>query len=154
MTAGIAVHMGLALAGDAAFVAAGASGLAYLSCERRLKAKDPAFLRAGGSSLETLDRLNLWALWLGFILFTLGLLDGLRLARLPAGQAGGGQIGIGDPKTVFTLATWGAYAALLGVRTTTIARGPKVAALSVACLALVGLTFVGAKYLGSQHGFF
>lgn len=148
MMGGVGWHMTLALAGYAAFAAAGVSGVVYLIQERQLKRKHPAFLRRGAVSLETLDRVNLWALWAGFVLFTLGVLDGLWLAR-------GGRVGLGDPKTVFTLATWGAYAALLAVRTTTISRGPKVAALSVACLLLAGWTFVGVNYLlGTQHAFF
>lgn len=144
----VAWHMALALAGYAAFMAAGVSGLAYLSQERQLKRKNPAFLRRSVSSLETLDRVNLWALWAGFVLFTLGVLNGVWLAR-------GGRVGWGDPKTIFALATWAAYAVLLLVRTTTISRGPKVAALSVLCLLLVGFTFIGVNYLlETQHVFF
>lgn len=143
----VAWHTGLALAGYAAFMAAGVSGLAYLSQERQLKRKNPAFLRRRVSSLETLDRVNLWALWAGFVLFTFGVLNGVWLAR-------GGRMGWGDPKTVFALATWGAYAALLVVRTTTISRGPKVAALSVLGVLLVGWTFLGVNmFLQTRHVF-
>jgi len=148
VTESVAVHMGLALAGYGAFVVAGISGVMYLYQERQLKAKNPAFLRQTASSLETLDRVNLWALGVGLVLFTLGVLGGLRLAR-------GGRMSLADPKALFTLATWGAYAALLAVRTTALSRGPKVAALSVLCLLLVGFTFLGVNYfLRSEHVFF
>ena len=144
MTGGVVLHVGLALAGDAAFLLAGASGAIYLYQERQLKAKNPNCLRGGGSSLETLDRLNLTALWIGFVLFTLGVLDGAWLAR--------GRLGWSDPKTVFTVATWGVYAVLLGVRTTALSRGPKVAAISILGVLLVGFTFVGVNtLLRSRH---
>lgn len=147
MSGGVLLHIGLALAGDAAFLAAGASGAVYLYQERQLKAKNPAFLRRGSSSLETLDRMNLAALWIGFVLFTLGVLDGAWLAR--------GRLGWTDPKTVFTLATWGVYAVLLGVRTTALSRGPKIAAMSVLGVLLVGFTFIGVNtLLQSRHAFF
>ena len=147
--------MGLALTGYAAFLIAGVTGVIYLAQERQLKAKRVARL----PSLEALDRANLWALWIGFILFTLGVLHGLWLARAPLDQVGltgrGGPIGWSDPKTVFTLATWGAYAVLLGIRTTALSRGPKVAALSILGLLLVGFTFLGVNQLfGTQHTFF
>ena len=147
MTTNIIVHGGLALAGYVAFMVAGISGLIYLKQERQLKMKNPAFLRRPTASLETLDRTNLWALWIGFILFTLGDVDGARLAR--------GRVALSDPKSLWSWATWGAYAALLLVRTTAVSRGRKVAALSALCLLLVGFTFVGVNYfLGGQHVFF
>ena len=147
MSARMALHIGFALSGYAAFLIAGASGVAYLYQERQLKRKNPAFLRRPVSSLETLDRVNLWALWSGFLLLTLGALDGLQLAR--------GRMVLTDPKALWTLATWSAYAGLLAVRTTAFSRGPKVAALSVLCLMLVGFTFVGVNaLLRTQHPFF
>ena len=145
--AGIGPHVVLALAGYAAFLLAGLSGLLYLHRERQLKGKRPAWLQRTGVPLETLDRANLWALWAGFGLFTLGVFHGLRLSP--------GRIGMTDPKTVWTLVTWTAYAVLLLVRTTAWSRGPKVAAMSVLCLLLVGFTFLGVnQFLGTRHVFF
>lgn len=147
MSGGVIVHMALALTGDVAFVVAGVSGVVYLVHERQLKAKNPAFLRRAGPSLEALDRVNLAALWIGFVLFTAGVLHGAWLAR--------GRLGWADPKAVFTLATWGVYAALLAVRTMAWSRGPKIAAISALGLLLVGFTFVGVNtLLQSQHTFF
>lgn len=147
MSGAVMSHIGLALAGDAAFLVAGLSGLVYLYHERQLKAKNPAFLRDAGWSLETLDRVNLAALWIGFVLFTAGVLHGAWLAR--------GRLGWTDPKTVFTLATWVVYAVLLAVRTTAWSRGPKVAAMSALGVLLVGFTFLGVNtLLNSRHAFF
>lgn len=139
MFGGVVAHMALALMGDAAFLVAGVSGVIYLSHERQLKAKNPVFLRRAGWSLEALDRINLAALWIGFILFSVGVLHGVWLAR--------GRPDWGDPKTLFALATWSVYAALLAVRTLAWSRGPKVAAISVLGILLVGFTL-------RQHHFF
>ena len=147
MSGGVLLHIGLAWAGDVAFLVAGLSGLIYLYQERQLKAKNAAFLRRAGLSLEALDRVNLWALWIGFVLFTVGVLHGMWLAR--------GRLGWTDPKTVFALATWGVYTVLLAVRTTALSRGPKVAAISALGILLVGFTFIGVNtLLHSQHHFF
>ena len=142
----IAVHVALAFGGYAAFLWAGVSGIAYLLQEHQLKAKDPACLARSGVSLETLDRTNLRSLWIGFTLFTLGVVNGLWLAR--------GRIGPTDAKTVFTLVIWAAYAALLGIRTTALSRGPKVATMSILCLLLIGFTLIGVRHFGTQHVFF
>ncbi|MBI4314006.1 MAG: cytochrome c biogenesis protein CcsA [Candidatus Omnitrophica bacterium] len=143
----IGLHIILVLAGYAAFLVAGGSGWIYLYQERQLKAKNPVLLLRPASSLEALDKTNLRFLWIGFLLFTFGVADGLRAST--------GRIGLTDPKTLFTFATWGAYAVLLIVRSTSISRGPKVAALSVLCLLLVGFTFVGVNmFLHTQHSFF
>lgn len=143
----IGFHIILVLTGYVAFLVAGASGWAYLYQEHQLKSKSPTLLIRSASSLESLDKINLRFLWIGFILFTFGVADGLR--------ASPGKIGLTDPKTLFTFATWGAYAILLMIRSASISRGRKVATLSVLCLLLVGFTFIGVNtLLHTQHSFF
>ena len=143
----IILHRGLALGGYTAFLVAGASGLAYLYEERQLKLKNPQFLQKMFSSLETLDRTNLWSLWIGLVLFTVGLVYGFLVPE--------DRLALTDPKVIFSLVTWAAYAVLLWLRSTAVSRGPQIAMLSILCLLLVGFTFLGADLLlGSQHMLF
>lgn len=129
----------------AAFFIAVLTGLLFLVQERRLKRKDPGVLRSPGLPLDQLDRINRWAVIIGFSLFSFGMMQGSVLAR-----ANWGSFWNSDPKEVASLFTWVAYAVVLGLRATQSLRGRRVVLMSVMSFLLVMFTFVGVNYVG--HG--
>ncbi|MDO8729934.1 MAG: cytochrome c biogenesis protein CcsA [Candidatus Omnitrophota bacterium] len=142
-------HVFIIFASYAAFVLALLTGVLFLAQESRLKRKDPTLLASHVVPLEVLDRINLYAVVAGFTLFSAGMLTGSRLARLEWGSYFNG-----DPKELWSLVTWGAYAAVLALRLTRGLRGRRVVFLSVMSFALLAFTFFGVNYLtGTRHAF-
>ena len=145
----ITLHALIIFASYGAFFLALLTGMLFLLQERRIKRKDPCVLRAPLLPLELLDRVNLYAVVAGFTLFSIGMLQGSRLARLEWGAYFSG-----DPKELWSLITWAAYGVVLGLRLTRGLRGRRVVFLSVLSFALVLVTFIGAGHLmGSRHAF-
>ena len=146
----ITSHAFVIFASYAAFAVALLTGVLFLAQESRLKRKDPTLLASGAVPLELLDRINLYAVVTGFVLFSAGMVEGSRLARMEWGSYFNA-----DPKELWSLATWGAYAAVLALRLTRGLRGRRVVFLSVMSFLLVMFTFVGVNYLvGGKHVFF
>ena len=148
----ITLHALVIFVSYAAFFCAVVTGVLFLIEEQWLKRKDPRILRGFGLPLEFLDRVNRWAVIVGFSLFSVGMLEGLFLAR-----ANWGSFWNGDPKEVWSLLTWGAYAGVLSLRLTAGLRGRRVVLMSVMSFLLVMFTFVGVNFLigsGSRHIFF
>ena len=146
----ILFHAVIIFASYLAFFTAVLTGLAFLVQEGRLKRKDPAALGAMAVPLELLDRVNLIAVVVGFVLFSFGMLQGGVLAR----HEWGGYF-TGDPKEWASLLTWAAYAGVLGLRVQAGLRGRRVVFMSVMSFLLVLFTFVGVNHLlVSRHVFF
>ncbi|MBI3318612.1 MAG: cytochrome c biogenesis protein CcsA [Candidatus Omnitrophica bacterium] len=146
----IALHAWMILLSYLAFFAAVVSGGAFLTIERRLKRKDPLLLRSRVIPLERLDQINLISVVLGFLLFTFGMAQGSILAK-----KNWGAFFNADPKEVWSLLTWGAYLAVLGLRLRAGLRGRRVVWLSVMSFLLVMFTSVGVNlFLGGRHTFF
>ena len=142
-------HAFIIFASYAAFALALLTGVLFLAQESRLKRKDPTLLASGAVPLELLDRINLYAVVAGFTLFSAGMITGSWLARLEWGSYFNA-----DPKELWSLITWGAYAAVLGLRLTRGLRGRRVVFLSVMSFALLAFTFFGVNYLtGTRHAF-
>jgi ABC-type transport system involved in cytochrome c biogenesis permease subunit len=103
-------HVLLASGGLALLGVAGGAGLLYVAHHRRIKAKRGL----GGlplPPLEALDRVNVVALCVGFLLLTLGVLTGVMWVR-----ATQGGFWTSDPHASATLVAWAIYAVLLGAR--------------------------------------
>ena len=146
----IAAHAFIIFVSYGAFFLALVTGMLFLLQERRLKQKDPRILTAPSIPLEVLDHVNLYAVVTGFVLFSVGMLQGSRLARLEWGAYFSG-----DPKELWSLITWIAYAVVLGLRLTAGLRGRRVVFMSVMSFLLVMFTFVGVNYfVGGKHVFF
>lgn len=143
-------HAFILFASYAAFALALLTGVLFLAQESRLKRKDPTLLASRGAvPLELLDRVNLYAVVAGFALFSAGMVTGSRLAR-----AAWGSYFNADPKELWSLITWGAYAAVLTLRLTRGLRGRRVIWMSVVSFALVMLTFFGVNHLAvTRHAF-
>ena len=146
----VALHAWVTFASYAAFFAAVVTGIAFLVQERRLKRKDPGLLAAASAPLELLERINRWAVIIGFCLFSVGMVHAFFLAR-----SSWGAFWSWDPKETSSVATWGAYALVLWLRLTVGLRGRRVVLMSVMSFLLVMFTFVGVNYfLGGRHVFF
>ncbi len=144
----IALHAFVLFVSYAAFAVAVATGIGFLVQERWLKRKDPRILRCP-LPLELLDRVNLWAVIVGSILFLTGMGMGSVLAR-----ARWGSFWSGDPKEIWSLLTLAAYAGILALRWSAALRGRRVVWLSVMSFLLVVITFVGVNtFTGSRHVF-
>ena len=143
-------HAVIIFASYAAFLAAVVSGLLFLVQERRLKRKDPRVLRASVIPLELLDRVNLFSVVAGFLLFSFGMAQGMLLSRREWGS-----YLTRDPKELASFLTWAAYAAVMGLRLKLGLRGRRVVFVSIVSFGLVLFTFVGVNYwLGGKHVFF
>jgi cytochrome c-type biogenesis protein CcsB len=141
------LHVGFAFIGYAAFAVAFATAIMYLLQRRRLKAKKSfgsAFDRL--PSLEILDDLNQKLINMGFPLFTIAIAIGIYWAHESKLL---GPNWPNDPKVLFTGITWLLYAALFHIRLLAVARGKRVAHLTIVAFLFIVLTFIGTKYLAS-----
>lgn len=145
----IAVHRWCSLLSYGAFLTAFVAGALFLLQERQLKRKQMGWLFRRLPSLGLLDRVNFFAISLGFGLLTVGATSGfIEMAHLR------GRWWIGDPKEYATVALWGAYFVLWILRERAVLRGRRVALLSIAGFSLVLATFLGAgRLLPSLHPF-
>ena len=142
-------HIVFSLFSYAAFLVACVSGILFLMQERQLKAKRMGRLFHSLPSLASLDGMNLMAIAVGFVLFTLGLLCGIAGRHITFGR----WMSL-DPKESLAYGTWCAYAILLVVRWLSTLRGRKVALLSILGFSLVLLTFFGIHtLLPSWHAY-
>lgn len=105
------LHILLASAGLALLGVAGFAGLLYVAHHRAIKAKRPGALRLPLPSLEALDRANVLALAVGFLLLTLGLLTGVLWV-----YADQSRLWPGTLHANVTLAAWAVYAAVVAAR--------------------------------------
>ena len=132
-----------------AFLVAVVTGVVFLLQDSLLKRKDSRVLSWRWVPLEILDKINLWAVAVGFALFTFGFLQGLFLARV-----NWGSFWTWDAKEIWSLVTWIAYALVLGLRVTVGLKGKRVVLMSVVSFLLVMFTFVGVNHLAaSRHVF-
>ncbi|MBI3321281.1 MAG: cytochrome c biogenesis protein CcsA [Candidatus Omnitrophica bacterium] len=146
----LAVHIICSLLSYLAFLVASLSGILFLIQERQLKRKTIGLLFHRLPSLGVLDRLNFWAIGMGFVFLSIGTLCGfLGEERLL------GHWWSGDPKEYLTVALWGAYLALWLLRFRATVRGRRIALLSIVGFSLVLLTLLGASwFLSSGHPHF
>ncbi len=146
------LHVVFAFVGYATFFVAFATAIMYLIQRRQLKEKksfDSVFHRL--PSLETLDDLNQKLVNMGFPLFTIAIGVGIYWAHESKIL---GPDWPNDPKVVFTGITWLLYAALFHIRLLAVARGKRVAQLTIVAFVFVVLTFLGTRYLaGGPHEF-
>jgi cytochrome c-type biogenesis protein CcsB len=141
------LHVGFAFIGYATFAVAFASSIMYLLQRRQLKAKktsDSLFDRL--PSLEVLDNLNQRLINMGFPLFTIAIGIGVYWAHESKIL---GPDWPNDPKVVFTGITWLLYAFLFHIRLLAVARGKRVAHLTIIAFAFIVLTFLGTRFLAS-----
>jgi len=141
------LHVVFAFVGYATFSVAFATAVMYLLQRRQLKSRksfNSVFHRL--PSLEVLDDLNQRLISMGFPLFTFAIAVGVYWAHESKIL---GPSWPNDPKVVFTGVTWLLYAALFHIRLLAVARGKRVAHLTIIAFVFVVLTFLGTRYLPS-----
>jgi len=132
----VAMHILLAMAGEALFALASFAGAMYLIQNRLIKRKSIGSLSRFLPSLKDLDRINHIGLFWGFPLLTLGILSGSIWARTVWGAHWQW-----DPKQTWTLTTWLLYALLLHQRLAIGWKGRRAALFSLLAflILLIGL---------------
>src|SRR5262245_40067374 len=131
------LHAAVIFASYAAFFLAVLTGVLFLVQENRIKRKDKRVLTSPTIPLDLLDQINLWAVIIGFALFSFGIWRGFSLAK-----TNWGAIWTWDPKEIASGITWLAYAAVLILRATVGLKGRRVVLMSVMSFLLVMFTFV------------
>jgi cytochrome c-type biogenesis protein CcsB len=141
------VHIGLALAGIAAFVLNFAGALMYLLQEHQLKGKRPGTFYYRLPALETLDRLTYRTLAAGFPFLTTGLILGALWAR-----TAWGTVFTFDPLAILSFVAWLIYAATLAGRAAAGWHGRRAAYFSIIGFAALILTLGAGLFLPGRHG--
>ena len=136
------VHVLLASGGLALLGVAGGAGLLYVAHHRRIKSKRGPEGSLPLPPLEALDRVNVLALSLGFLLLSLGVITGVMWVR-----ATQGRFWPGDPHATATVVAWAIYAILLAVRFGGSHGARRSAVSAVAGFAVLLFAVVGVELL-------
>lgn len=143
------IHVFTIFLGDGMFAIAFVAAVMYLIQERQIKNKTRGNFFQRLPSLETLDSIGYHSLIYGFPLLTLGMITGAIYA-----QHALGSYWRWDPKEVWSLITWLAYAILLHERLAVGWRGRRAAYISILCFTVLIFTFLGSSiWLNSYHSF-
>ncbi|HKV12356.1 MAG TPA: cytochrome c biogenesis protein CcsA [Thermoanaerobaculia bacterium] len=144
-----ALHVSLALLGYAAFVVAAGYAFLFLQLYRELKAGRFSTFYGKLPPLETLERMMIGALSVGFVTLTGAVATGAFWAeRLYHDQW------LHDPKILVTLATWVLYAAALVLRRLRRWQGRQTALASLAGLCAILFSLVAVNFFFTDfHGF-
>lgn len=137
------LHVVLAMAGYAGLTVAFAAGLMYLLQFRQLKGKRFGAVFRFFPPLDTLDRIGRRALLAGLPFLTVALLLGWAWS-----ERFGPSMGAGNPKVVWGVITWLAFAAALAARAGRGAAGARRGALA----SVVGFAVVVAAYVLLRAG--
>ncbi len=135
-------HVACVLISYLAFLVGFTCALMYLVLERQLKAKRLGPFSRWLPPLDVLDRVNLVAVTVGFLLYSVG----LGLGAVVEYRTFGRWVS-GDPKEILSTLTWFSYASLLYVRLLSIDQGRRVAMYSVVGFSWLVFAFVAARFL-------
>jgi ABC-type transport system involved in cytochrome c biogenesis permease subunit len=138
------IHIVFVLLGIAALVVTAVASLLYLAQERELKAKKPRKFYYRLPALGTLDDLIAKSMNIGFVLVTLAVIAASTWASLEMGTAW-----IRGPRIAISFITWGAYMAMVCLRTTAGWRGRKGAIMAVTVLCFAAITWAAHARLGA-----
>jgi ABC-type transport system involved in cytochrome c biogenesis permease subunit len=134
------LHVVLASGGVALAGVSAAAGVLWLAHHRSIKAKRPGAAHSALPSLETLDRVNVAALSVSFLLLTLGLLTGVAWV-----YAAEGRFWPEGWHANATLACWMVYATAVAARFGA-RQGARISALSsAAAFGLLLIVVIGVR---------
>lgn len=143
----VPVHVSFTLVGYAALILAFLAAVMYLVQERELKRHQPRAFYYRLPPLETVDRLGLKALVLGFPFITIGIVIGA------VGAAGDwGPDWVRDPKVALSFVLWVIYLLLILSRVSAGWRGRKAAVFAILGM-VMALASWSANYLSAHHTF-
>jgi ABC-type uncharacterized transport system permease subunit len=144
-----AIHVFFALLGYAAFVVAAGYAFLFLQLYRDLKGGRFSTFYGKLPPLEVLERMMLGALTTGFVSLTIAVATGAVWAERLYGTGW-----LHDPKILFTLATWGLYAAALLLRRLRRWQGRQTALASLAGLGAILFSLLAVNLLFTRfHDF-
>ena len=144
-----AVHLFLAIVGEALFVLASCAGAMFIIQNRLLKHKKLSRMSRLLPSLNDLDRINHICLLWGFPVLSMGIIVGAVFAELNW-RAGW----LGDPKIIWTFAGWIIYGFLLHQRLAIGWKGYRMAVFSFAAFLLLLLSYGSVRFCFSTlHNF-
>jgi cytochrome c-type biogenesis protein CcsB len=142
-------HVVTLFIGNGIFAITFVTSVMYLIQEGQIKKKTLGAIYKRLPSLETLDSLNHHSIMYGFPFLTIGMIAGAMYA-----QNALGSYWRWDPKEVWTLITWLAYAILIHERLAAGWRGRKAALMSILCFLILIFTFLGGSiWLSDYHSF-
>lgn len=136
------LHLHIAILAYSLFTIATLHALLMAVAERRLHARPLSAMLQRLPPLLTMEHLLFRILWAGFILLTLTLLSGMLFSEELFGRAL--QF---SHKIVFTLISWGIYAALLGGRLIYGWRGRTAIRLTLSGFMVLVLAYIGSKFV-------
>jgi ABC-type transport system involved in cytochrome c biogenesis permease subunit len=144
-----AVHLFLAIVGEALFIIASCAGIMFVMQNRLLKHKKLSRMSRLLPSLNDLDRINHICLLCGFPILSVGIIVGAVFAELNW-RAGW----LGDPKIIWTFAGWIIYGFLLHQRLAIGWKGYRMAVISGAAFILLFLSYGSVRICFSTlHNF-
>ena len=145
----LTLHVGTVFVGNALLAISCLAAIMYLIQERQIKRKRFGTFYGRLPSLATLDNINYYAILYGFPFLTVGMITGSIYAQFALGV-----YWQWDPKEVWSLISWLAYAALIHERLAVGWQGRKAAIMSIGCFSLLIFTFLGVSLLmGGYHSF-
>ena len=154
----VAIHVGALLFAYASFALACVIGITYVLLFRELKRRTPGMFFQRLPSLQALDRMNLRAVWIGWLLLTIGLVGGALWLRDVSAQMANDprlpHMTLTDPKILMAVVTWIVYGVLLATRRWAGLTARHSAWLSAVGFALVLLNFLPVAYFFARsHNF-
>lgn len=148
-SAWLLVHVVTIFIGNGFFAITFISSVMYIIQESRIKRKSLGSFYKRLPSLETLDSINHHSIIYGFPFMTVGMITGTIYAYYALGS-----YWRWDPKEVWTLVTWLAFAVLLHERLAVGWRGRRAALMSIICFLMLIFTFLGGSlWLSDYHSF-
>jgi ABC-type transport system involved in cytochrome c biogenesis permease subunit len=152
------IHVSALLGAYASFGLAAVIGITYLLQFKEIKAKHLHFFFTRLPSLQVLDVMNSRAVFIGWLLMTVGLSAGAvwvgQARAFAPGDPRVAAMSLADPKIFVALVTWLVYTFGMVARRTIGWRGKRSAYLSAVGFAIVLLNFVPVSYfLTDSHNF-
>jgi ABC-type uncharacterized transport system permease subunit len=144
------LHIGSLFVSMALLAMAAGAALFYLSMEKRIKTKQGLKnYQKDMPSLSTFDRVNHWAVVVGFPLYTVGLVSGFIWARFTWGK-----FITWDPKEIVAFFIWFLYAFLFHQRLALGWRGRKTATMVLWLFGLMVVSMIVVNlFLPTHHTF-
>ncbi|MGE0041783.1 MAG: inner membrane protein YpjD [Vicinamibacterales bacterium] len=153
------LHVSSMLFAYASFGLAAVIGVTYVLQFKEIKAKHLGYFYTRLPSLQSLDVMNQRAVFIGWVLLTIGIAMGgiwaVQVQSILPGDARVNAMSIGDPKIFVAIISWLVYTFQLVARRTLGWRGRRGAYMSLVGFAIVLLNFVPVSYfLTESHNFY
>jgi ABC-type uncharacterized transport system permease subunit len=133
------VHTSFSIVACGAFALAGVAGLMYLFQERQLKTRHPGSIFFRLPPISTLTIANSRLLWLGFVLYTIGLGSGFLVGQ-----------DVDWRKVAWSVLVWALYGGILFARLRHTMGAKWIATLSIIAFSLLLSIFWGIRFISDS----